>query len=178
MIEWRSVRLRATLAVGALGFLLAMLMTGARPRQAQFVAFEAAGVMAETPAAVHALALRVGKRHWALEHAATGWRSGGSTLAPALGAALDLAVKYLHTARPVRILEAADVDARSAEYGLAAPLLELTASMADGQTLTLAFGGPTPDGALQYLRVEGRGAMYLMSGFVGAQWMTVAQGLP
>ena len=52
----------------------------------------------------------------------------------------------------------------------------------DGSALVLAFGGPTPDGGLQYMRLDqgpgGSPTVYLMSGFVGAEWLAVAESLP
>jgi hypothetical protein len=43
--------------------------------------------------------------------------------------------------------------------------------------LQLAFGGGTPDGALRYMRIEGRPAIYLVSNFVPDEWLALADAL-
>lgn len=170
--------LRACAALGAVAYLAAMLATGARPGRGQFVAFEAAGLMAEPPEAVHAVELAQGARRWRFERADGSWTLAGQPLAGAAAGHLALAVKFLHTARPVRTLEGPDVAPADPAYGLAAPELAVAVTLDDGSRLDLAFGGATPDGDLQYLRAGAPPAVHLMSGFVGAEWRAVADSLP
>ena len=169
--------LHTVLAAVALAYLVAMVATGARPRQAQFVAFEAAGVMAADPATVATVELQAGARRWLLQHTAQGWRVGPQPLAESATAHLELALKFLHTARPVRSLQGDDV-AEAAEYGLASPALRAALSMRDGTRFAVDFGDPSSDGMLQYLRVDGDSGTYLMSRFVGEEWQAVSAALP
>ena len=166
--------LQALLALAALGWLLAMVVVGQLPRQAQFVAFEAAGVMSDAPAAVREVTLSVGTRQVTLSRPAQGltrevggsalqaaaastqpapsgtpqqgevaetaarpppplddWRHAGTPLPSALAARLNLATQFLHTARPVRVLSAAEVAGTSAaDFGLREDSLEVTVRLA------------------------------------------------
>ncbi|MSQ68129.1 MAG: hypothetical protein EXR83_08035 [Gammaproteobacteria bacterium] len=209
--------LRALLALAALGWLWAMVAVGQLPRQAQFVAFEAAGVMREAPEAVREVRLSQGPRQVTLVRAAPGvargvwvqalrlwqplakpsapgahqhggvvekalhtalgadnWTHEGTPLPTARGARLSLATKFLHTARPVRVLSAAELVGTSpAEFGLREDSLNVVVTLAGGGGITLQFGGLTPEGSLQYLRLAGSDAVYLMSRFVGEEWAGV-----
>ena len=209
--------LHALLALAALGWLVAMVVVGQLPRQAQFVAFEAAGVMTDAPAAVREVTLSVGTRQVTLSRPALGlarevdgsalhataaptqpapsgtpqhndvvetvarppppldgWTHAGRPLPSAAAARLNLATQFLHTARPVRVLNAAEVAGTSAaEFGLREDSLKVTVRLAGGREITLQWGGPTLDGSLQYLRLAGSDVVYLMSGFVGEAWAGV-----
>ena len=170
--------LRAALALLATGYLLVMLITGARPTREQFVAFEAAGVMTQTPDHVRAVELRDGARVWQIGRRGEAWVLDDAVLAPAAAERLSLAVKFLHTARPVRSLEAADIAVGDAAFGFAQATPRISVSLDDGSTLTLEFGGATPDGSLHYVRVQPPLRIHLMSTFVGEQWRAVVAALP
>ena len=43
--------------------------------------------------------------------------------------------------------------------------------------LATSFGGKNPQGVFQYVRVEGRGELYLLPVFVGREWELVAAGM-
>ncbi len=191
--------LHALLALAALGWLVAMVVVGQLPRQAQFVAFEAAGVMSEAPTAVREVTLSAGTRQVTFSRPALGlarevdgsalhataaptqpapsgtpqhndvvetvarppppldgWTHAGRPLPSAAAARLNLATQFLHTARPVRVLNAAEVAGTSAaEFGLREDSLKVTVRLAGGREITLQWGGPTLDGSLQYLRLAG-----------------------
>ena len=209
--------LHALLALAALGWLVAMVVVGQLPRQAQFVAFEADGVMSEAPTAVRKVTLSAGTRQVTFSRPALGlarevdgsalhataaptqpapsgtpqhndvvetvarppppldgWTHAGRPLPSAAAARLNLATQFLHTARPVRVLNAAEVAGTSAaEFGLREDSLKVTVRLAGGREITLQWGGPTLDGSLQYLRLAGSDVVYLMSGFVGDAWAGV-----
>jgi hypothetical protein len=168
------------LAVVALLYLVVMWLSGARPGREQFVAFEAAGVMRAAPADVRRVEIRRATSSWRVDRSGDAWTLDAQPLPDAAAGHLALATKFLHTARPVR--ELAGVDAHDDAFGLERPTLEVTVTQADGSTLVLAFGGPTPDRGLQYMRLErqqgGTSSVYLMSAFVGAEWRAVADSLP
>ena len=50
------------------------------------------------------------------------------------------------------------------------------AQAAEERLLRAQFGGPNPDEMLQYLAIEGRPGLVLMSRFVGQEWLAVAEG--
>jgi len=39
------------------------------------------------------------------------------------------------------------------------------------------FGAHNPDGFLQYMRIKGDPRVYLMSRFVGAEWLAALEGM-
>lgn len=171
-------RLRPALAgAAALAYLVLMVVTGALPRNGQFVAFEAAGVLAEPPEAVTRIRLAAGERtieflrrdgHW---HPA----DGTTDLTPTLSAALDRAVEFMHAAKPVRVLAAhAAAASPLPDFGLAPPRLSIRLANEAGVLLAAEFGGENTDGILQYMRLRGHDELYLMSGFVGREWQHIA----
>ena len=137
----------------------------------------AEGVLAAEPAAVQALTLRLGAQALALQRVGEGWNVAGKPLPPALLPRVNLAVKFLHTAKPVRVLEGADlqeVDTAALGFGDQSLSVSVQSERAE---LRLSFGKPTPEGSLQYLRVDGQDKLYLMSRFVGEEWEAVWAGL-
>lgn len=164
---------RALLVSVALAYLVVMLLTGERPGQGQFVPFEAAGVLSADPARVTHIDIDAGTRHWRLARTAQGWQRDDVVLAAGAAAALELGLKALYASRPVRELRGATIDAHAHEYGLDRPALALRLRSARDIDLGLAFGGPSADGALRYLRVEGVPGVSLVSPFVAEQWEAV-----
>lgn len=168
----------ATLCAGlALAYLVTMVVTGARPRQAQFVAFEAAGVLTHEPDEIGTVRIAAGGQAWTLTRHDGDWVVGETALPAATARQLVLALKILHTSRPVRLLREPDLDARAADYGLDRPTHVVEVAVAGQPPLKLAFGGHTPDGALRYMRIEGQSAVYLVSNFVPDEWRALAETL-
>ncbi len=161
----------------ALAYLVIMVITGARPRQAQFVAFEAAGVLAQQPGAIGSVRLVAAGQAWELTRRGRDWVVMDAVLPAAAAQQLELALKILHTARPVRVLREPGLDSRAADYGLDQPTHAVELAAAGQPPLRLAFGGATPDGALRYMRIEGRPVVYLMSNFVPDEWQALADTL-
>jgi len=201
-------------ALLALLWLGLMVWWGQQPRQGQFVAFEAAGVMTVAPEAVSALTLTRGGESrqltratpgvlrglwvqamdlWqkpanpggggAHQHGAAvepprfksvdqaGWLREGQRVPAALGKQADLATRFMHTAKPVRVLSADELaGVAQDQYGFGQDALCATLNLAGGGTLGACFGALTPEGSLQYMRIDGREELYLMSGFVGEAW--------
>jgi hypothetical protein len=168
------------LAVLALAWLVAMVVTGAQPVQRQLVKFEAKGVLPIEPEAVKRVVLGRGGRQvvlvrrddggWALE-------AGGAAEA-AVVTRLETAVKMLHRSGPVREIapeELAGVDTRP--FGLDEPVVMATLLGPGGQPLTVRFGALNPEGFLQYMRIDGDPKIYLMSRFIGAEWVAALEGV-
>jgi hypothetical protein len=170
----------ALAAVAAIGYLVVMVVTGALPQSRQRVQFEAKGVMALAPERIVRVDLVRGSDRAALVRDAGGaWtRQGGGALDAPLAAKLALAVQYMHTAAPVRVLtpaELAGADARA--FGLDRPALAVGLYAASGPVLSARFGARNPDDMLQYMAIDGRTDVVLMSRFVGEEWRAVAEGV-
>jgi hypothetical protein len=168
------------LAVLALAWLVAMVVTGAQPVQRQLVKFEAKGVLQIEPEAVKRITLGGGGRQVVLVRSG----DGGWTLEPggavegAAATHLETAVKMLHRSGPVREIapeELSGVDTRP--FGLDEPVVTATLSGAAGQPLTVRFGALNPEGFLQYMRIDGDPKVYLMSRFIGAEWVAALEGV-
>jgi hypothetical protein len=172
--------LPALAAVAAIGYLVVMVVTGALPQSRQRVQFEAKGVMALAPERVVRVdVVRGPDRAVLMRDASGGWmRQGGGPLDAPLAGKLALAVQYMHTAAPVRVLtppELAGTDARA--YGLDRPALAVGLYAAEGPVLGARFGARNPDDMLQYMAIDGRTDVVLMSRFVGEEWRAVADGV-
>lgn len=170
----------ALAAVAAIAYLAAMVVTGALPQSRQRVQFEAKGVMQLAPGDIVRVDLVRGPdRAVLVRDAGGGWtRQGGGPLDAPLAGKLALAVQYMHTAAPVRVLapaELAGTDARA--FGLDRPALAVGLSAASGPVLGARFGGRNPDDMLQYMAIDGRTDVVLMSRFVGEEWRAVADGV-
>ena len=179
----RAVALRRLalplLALLALAYLVAMVVTGAQPVQRQLVKFEAKGVLQTDPEAVQKVTLGRRERQLVLVSRGNGWalESGGAVEGAAANH-LDTAVKMLHRSPPVRELAAEElsgVDTRP--FGLDEPVVMATLSGSVGKGLTVRFGALNPEGFLQYMRIDGDPKVYLISRFVGAEWTAALEGL-
>jgi hypothetical protein len=167
-------------AFAAVGYLVAMVITGALPQQRQRVQFEAKGVMQLAPELVARVELARGADRAVLVRGpGAAWtREGAGPLDPPLAEKLSLAVQYMHTAGPVRVLAPAELGAADPrEFGLDRPALSIALHAESGPVIGARFGGRNPDDMLQYMAIEGRPEIVLMSRFVGEAWRTVADGV-
>jgi hypothetical protein len=167
-------------ASAALAFLVLMVVIGAQPVQRQLVKFEAKGVLLHEPQTVRRITLsRAGRQVALTRNGEAGWVvEPGAAIEPAVAARLETAVKMVHRSAPVRALAAEDlagVDTRP--FGLEEPLITAALSGPAGAVLTLRFGALNPEGFLQYMRIDGDPKVYLMSRFIGAEWMAAFEGL-
>jgi len=167
------------LAVLALSYLIVMVVVGAQPRQRQLVKFEANGVLRVAPEAVRQVMLSRGGEQAVLVRSGTGWaQPAAGAVAPAVATHLETAVTMLHRSAPVRELAAEDlVGGDSHAFGLDAPILVATLSAAGGPVMTVRFGAHNPDGFLQYMRIDGDPKVYLMSRFIGAEWLAAVDAM-
>lgn len=168
------------LALLALAYLVAMVVTGAQPVQRQLVKFEAKGVLQIEPEAVQKITLGRGERQLVLVRSGNGWAlEPGGAVEGAAATHLDTAVKMLQRSPPVREITAEElsgVDTRP--FGLDEPVIVATlAGAGGGNGLTVRFGALNPEGFLQYMRIDGDPKVYLMSRFIGAEWAVALEGL-
>ena len=167
-------------ALAAIGYLVAMVVTGALPQQRQRVRFEAKGVMRVAPERIARVELARGSDRVVLVRGpgATWTREGGGALTAPLAEKLSLAVQYMHTAAPVRVLAAAELTGvDSHEFGLDRRALSIALHADPGPVIHVRFGSRNPDDMLQYMAIEGRLEIVLMSRFVGDEWRAVADGV-
>jgi len=170
----------ALAGLAATGYLVAMVITGALPQQRQRVQFEARGVMQLAPERIARVELARGAdRAVFVRGPGTGWtREGTGPVAAPLAEKLSMAVQFMHTAGPVRVLQPAELGgADPREFGLDPPLLAIALHVDSGPVLRARFGGRNPDDMLQYMTIEGRAGLVLMSRFVGQEWLAVAEGV-
>jgi hypothetical protein len=168
------------LAVLALAYLVAMVVTGAQPVQRQLVKFEAKGVLPIEPEAVKRVTLGRGGRQFVLTRTGEGsWAlEGGGAVEGAAATHLDTAVKMLHRSPPVREIAAQDlagVDTRP--FGLEEPAVVVALAGSGTPEMTVRFGALNPEGFLQYMRIDGDPKVYLMSRFIGAEWAAALEGV-
>ena len=170
----RSRRLLAcAVAALAVAFLLVMTITG-RPRESgQLVRFVAAGVLTEVPARIDRVELSGDGRRWAFARVAEGWQRDAERgrVAGPLATHLDDGLKFLHTSPPIRVLEQREwAEHGLGEFGLERPTVSAVLSNDGGRVLAVHFGSANPQKVLQYMRLDGRDEVYVMSRFVGAEW--------
>ena len=167
------------LAIVAVGFLLVMIRAGRLPEYAHFNAFEAAGLLHEPPEAVTQVTLQHAAQQWLAQRVSAQWVDArGQPLMAPLAARLDSALRFMHTAAPVRVLAAADIHAHDlVQFGLAPPGLTITLANAHGRLLQFDLGGHNSDGLLRYGRARGAPGIVLVSGFVGQAWDGLAAEL-
>ena len=165
------------LALLASGYLVAMVVTGALPRQRQLIEFEARGLMRETPESVVRVEVtRAGVRSVFLRDGPKGWTlDGAGPIASEAARRVSLAVQFLNTSAPLRHLAQKElVGMTPAAFGLDRPVVAARLHNAKGPLIAVNFGAENPEGTAQYMSVDGRDGVYLISRFVGSEWTAVA----
>jgi len=160
-------------AIASLGYLVAMVIGGALPEQRSRVKFEARGVMTLAPERIDRIEIERGRARVALTRTAgsEGSAEGGGALPPPVAAKVSLAVQYMHTAGPVRAMKPEEIrGVAPAEFGLAPPELGVTLFAGPERVLQARFGRRNVEELLQYMTIDGRDELFLMSRFVGQQW--------
>ena len=165
------------LALLAVAYLIIMVVTGALPRQRQLVEFEARGLLREPPeAVVRVEVMRAGNRSVLARDDAGGWvLDGAGPIAPEAARRVSLAVQFLNTSGPLRHLAQKElVGMTPAAFGLDRPVVGAILHGTHSRLIAVNFGGDNPEGTAQYLSVDGRDGVYLISRFVGNEWAAVA----
>lgn len=163
-------------AVAALAYLVVMAVAGALPQQKQLVRFEAKGIMKVEPGSIDRVKIDVGSRSATLRREGETWKvEGGAPLAPETAKRVSMAVQFMNTAAPLRMLDAPELTGSNPrEFGLEAPRVQGTLYRGNETVLGAAFGAHNPDDTAQYMGLDGRPEIYLMSRFVGQEWEAVA----
>jgi hypothetical protein len=167
---WLSV----TLALLAVVFMVAMVLTGSLRETRQLAKFEAKGVLKLPPEHVRRVELRVGEHTVTFVRAANkGWvYSGRQDVATGeLLEHLTEAVLLMHTSGPVRVMHRDEYHGTPLqEFGLDRPRYSLALFEGERLLLDVSFGGQNPQDLLQYMQLKGSDDIYLMSRFVGQAW--------
>jgi hypothetical protein len=167
---WWSV----TLALLAVAFMAAMVLTGSLRETRQLAKFEAKGVLKLPPEHVRRVELRVGEHTVTFVRAPNkGWvYSGRQDVATGeLLEHLTEAVLLMHTSGPVRVMHRDEYHGTPLqEFGLDRPRYSLALFEGERLLLEVSFGGQNPQDLLQYMQLKGSDDIYLMSRFVGQAW--------
>jgi hypothetical protein len=169
--------LPGVLALLAATYLVVMVVNGALPRQRQLIEFEARGLMREPPESVVRVEVtRGGVRSIFLRDGAEGWilDSAGPITSEA-ARRLSMAVQFLNTSAPLRHLPQKELLSMTpAAFGLDHPVVAASVHGAQDRLIAVNFGAENPEGTAQYMSVDGRDGVYLISRFVGSEWAAVA----
>lgn len=168
------------LALLAIAYLVVMVVLGAQPAQRQLVKFEASGVLRMAPQSVLRVTLgRAGRQvvfvrakggNWSLED--------GAALGQAVPMHIETGLKMLHNSGPVREIEPHEligIDTRP--FLLEDPAIRVEVAGGGGELFTARFGALNPEGFLQYMRLDGHQRIYLMSRFIGAEWISAFEAI-
>lgn len=164
------------LAALSIAYLALMLAAGAPAERVHLVRYEANGVMAQKPELIVRARVSHAGQTVTFQRMKTGWTRVGdnSSLGEVLAKSLTLAIKFMHTAEPVRVLKASAVAADAdAQFGLLQPVLSIRLEDRNSKVLDADFGSLSNDGLLHYMRIKGRTEFFLMSRFVLHEWQTV-----
>lgn len=162
------------LALLGISYLVAMVVFGAQPVQRQLVKFKASGVLRALPQSAKRITLSRAGQHIIFIRGKSGdWnRVDGAALGQAVPTHIETALKMMHNSGPVRELEPEElvgIDRRP--FLLDEPAISVAVA-SGGAALTARFGALNPEGFLQYMLLEGDQRVYLMSRFIGAEWVS------
>ena len=177
LMSHRRRWLPGVLALLAAAYLVVMVVTGALPRQRQLVEFEARGLMHEPPeSVVRVEVMRAGVRSIFVRDGAGGWiLDGVGPITSEAARRVSMAVQFLNTSAPLRHLPQKDlVGMTPAAFGLDRPVVAASVHDAQDRLIAVKFGAENPEGTAQYMSVDGRDGVYLISRFVGSEWAAVA----
>jgi hypothetical protein len=164
-------------ALLAVGFLVAMTLSGRLRESGQLVRFVAAGVLPETPAQVDRVELAARSRRWVFTRTVGGgWQMGPGPrpVARSLATHLDDSIKFMHVSAPIRVMERTEwAEHGLREFGLDPPAYSAALFGGGRRLLAVGFGSPNPQKVLQYMRIEDREQVYVMSRFLGQEWERV-----
>jgi hypothetical protein len=152
---------------------MAMVFSGRLMESTQFVRFVPAGVMRDPPGEIDRVELRRSTGRWTFVRGPNGWHTEpeGRPVPASMAARLDDSIKFMHVSAPIRVMERLEWGPVGlGEFGLDPPSYSAVLYRGDRAVLGAAFGAPNPQEVLQYMKLEGRDQVYLMSRFVGREW--------
>ena len=177
LIGRRASVLSIAAALAAIAFLVLMTISGGRREGGQLVRPENVGLMREAPEDVDRVDLEMGADRVVLVRAAGRWTRDDRDLPRPVVERLQMSLRFMHAAEPVRTLARDEYAATpAAAFGLDPPRYSVLLSRGGRPLLRARFGAPNPQEVLQYARVDGRDAVYLMPRFVGREWEAVVAG--
>jgi len=160
-------------ALFAVGILAAMVVSGRLPEGKQFVKFAPAGVMPLDPREIDRVEVATPSGRFAYDRRADGWRraADGAPVSSAMATHLDDSIKFMHVSAPIRVMDRAEwAPVGLREFGLDPPGYTARLYRRGAAVLGAEFGAPNPQKVLQYMKLEGRDQVYLMSRFIGEEW--------
>lgn len=172
-ISWPRRLPAPAAALLAVSVLAVMVVSGHLRESRQLVKFAPAGVMPEAPTEIDRVELRTNTGRWVFVRGREGWRAAadGGAVAASLATHLDDSIKFMHVSAPIRVMERAEwAPIGLREFGLDPPGYTATLYRRDDRLVGAEFGVPNPQKVLQYMKLQGRDQVYLMSRFVGEEW--------
>ena len=160
-------------ALLAVGLLATMVVSGHLRESRQLVRFRPAGVMPEAPAEIDRVELRTTTGQRVFVRGPDGWRAApdGRVLPGSTNALLDDSIKFMHVSAPIRVMERTEwAEQGLREFGLDPPAYSAALFRGGRRLLAVGFGSPNPQKVLQYMRIEDREQVYVMSRFIGEAW--------
>ena len=162
------------LALLGIAYLVAMIVHGAQPVQRQLVKFEASGLLRMAPQSAERVTLsRAGREMVFIRTKGENWsREDGAARSQAAPTHIETGLKMLHNSGPVREIEPHEmIGIDIGPFLLEDPAIRVEVA-GGGELFTGRFGALNPEGFLQYMRVDGDQRIYLMSRFIGAEWIS------
>lgn len=167
-------------AAVAFAFVVGLALQGQRPN-AGLTSFKPAGFLtAFAPDEAHEIQVAAGSEIWRFRRESE-WRPvDGPRLATTnLAARIDLALRLLRDAAPLRIMTADEVaQVPASEYALGPTSLRVRVRGSNGATFAIQFGGRNPLGSARYARVDGSSGVSMLPTYVAEAWEEVIGGLP
>lgn len=167
-------------AAVALVFVVGLALQGERPN-AGLTSFKAAGVLtAFVPDEAYEIEVAAGSETWRFRRESEWRRVDGPELVTAdLAARIDLALRLLRDAAPLRVMTAEEVaQVPVSEYALWPTSLRVRVRALNGTIFAIQFGGRNPLGSARYARVDGSDGVSMLPTYVAEAWEQVIGGLP
>ena len=175
-VAWSRRAVPFAVATLAVGFLVAMALSGRVRESGQFVRFAPVGVLVDSPGRIDRVELAAASRRWVFRRSPGGWltESDSQPVPAAVATHLEDALKFLHVSGPIRVLERAEWSERGLrEFGLDPPAYSAVLFREGRPVLRVAFGSENPQKVLQYVRVDERAQVLVMSRSMGREWEDV-----
>ncbi len=157
----------------AVGLLTTMVVSGHLRASRQLVRFQPAGVMPEAPSEIDRVELQTATGRWVFLRGSDRWRAAqdGRVVSGSTASSLDDSIKFMHVSAPIRVMNQAEwAPSGLREFGLDPPGYTTILYRGNTPVLGAEFGAPNPQKVLQYMKLQGRDHVYLMSRFIGEEW--------
>ena len=176
MTLWVQRLWPSALALLSLGYFALMLFSGSAGERTHLIQYQAKGVMLEKPEGVIQAKVTSKNRSVTFIRSDSLWHREGNSIALSeqLAKSLNLAVKFMHTAEPLRVISETELSEKAEQdFGLDQPQLSIILHERQDVNLQADFGSLSNDGFAHYMRIKGRSEVFLMSRFVLHEWQAV-----